>query len=140
MCSQPDALAFAAAQRFGRAVQSEIGEAHINHELQAFPNFFQHIFGNGILLVAQLCFNAIKPQGQFIQINIAEFGNVFARYFKPQAFFFQPGTVASRAGVELHVAFGPITNAIAATAVEPTLNHRHHAFKHGVVIAAAVLG
>ena len=53
LAGQADALPLAARQRRRRAVQRQVVQAHVEHELQPVADLFQHLFGDLELLGGQ---------------------------------------------------------------------------------------
>jgi hypothetical protein len=65
---QPDALRFAAGERFRRAVERQVVEADVDQELQAADDFLEHLLGHLRLVAGQLQFQeevvARSPSGR----------------------------------------------------------------------------
>ena len=96
---QADPLGFSPAQGSRGAFQGQVGQPHVEQELEALADLLQDILGNGVLLVVEALFQPVKPGPKRIQVPGTELRYILLRDPEPKTFLSQAGAFTGVTGL-----------------------------------------
>ena len=104
---QADALAFAAAERLGTAVERQVSHADVDEEAGAGGDFAQYFVRHLAAVFVEFFFQSADPVEEFRQVHFGHLADVLAVDEEAERLLLQAVSVAAGAGHGVHKARGP---------------------------------
>ena len=123
---EPDALRFAAGERSRRAIQRQVVETDVEHELEALEHFLEHALGDETVALGQL--DGLEERDRVGDRQLADLEDVALTDRDRERRRPQPRAAARGARHEPHVALDLIAHAIGVGLRVPALHPRHDTF------------
>ena len=136
--SQSDALTLTSRQGARLAVECQVVETHLEHEVDACAYLFQDFRGNLLLLGVHVLFHLVAPLAQFREIHLTEVADILVPDLVRQRFAVEPLALTFGAltfGEEL---VGPFLSAGGIVVVHHVLQVFHHTVEGDEVVARRV--
>ena len=152
---QPNTLALAAAQRHRRPRQVQVIQTHIDHELQASPDFLDDLAGDLAVALAQRHYGGSRRGGQnsrragalaaifdaesihpgqgISDAEVADLGDILAGHPHAQHIVLQPLAQTGRAQAMAHVLLELVAHVVAGAVAIPPGEVLEHALPHDLV-------
>ena len=83
---QPDPLALPAGQRTRAAVQRQVAQSDVQQKTKSFADLFQNFVCDLLLFFRKAFFDAFHPEGEFLDTERRQFGDVFSVDFEIERF------------------------------------------------------
>src|SRR6202041_2744131 len=135
---EADALRFAAGERGGRAVESEIAEPHVEKKIEALGDFREGTAGDFSLAEREVATDLVNGSARFGERQGGEIGDGKTGDFYGEAFGAQAALVASRTGRRRHVLREPFAVRVGIRFFEAFLKMRDDALKIEALHSGAV--
>ena len=135
---QSDALTLTARQGSRLAVECQVVESHLEHEVDACAYLFQDFRCNLLLLGVHVLFHLVAPLAQFREIHLTEVTDILVPDLVRQRFAVEPLTLTFGAltfGEEL---VGPFLSAGGVVVVHHVLQVFHHTVEGDEIVARRV--
>ena len=136
LCGQTDALTFTARKRHSGTVEGEVVQPDIEQKGQARTNLFENFSGDGSLLSCELRFQIGQPFGEFADVHMGEFGNVFSSKLKRQRLAVEPLTLTVGTGGGARKLVGPFLSGRRHFGIGHLLNVLHQSGKLDIIVFA----
>src|SRR3984957_11666852 len=135
---EADALRFAAGERGGRAVESEIAEPHVEKKIEALGDFRERATSYFSLAEREVAADFVNGSARFGERERGEIGDGKTGDFYGEAFGAQAALVASRTGRRRHILREPFAVRVGIRFFEAFLKMRDDALKIEALHSGAV--